>query len=218
MIFDDHRVATCVDTTENGLCYVPWYEYKEGMVMSIMIGLYYLFQTWIPLVVYYTYKKNAFESGATVTNGWYMGAWYTMVYGQFLIFLVPSFIWPFSYIRNPTILGFYAMLSQWLPGFIAFMLDLAIIVQFAIAAATLNDEFIWIEMAFFIVLQVSAFFFTLNKMPLAYNLFYLTKPIAYEAPTNSVVVVVDDEEFFSPDETTEDETIQTANTDTNGTN
>ena len=152
MIFDDHRQPTCLDYNAQGLCVVPWNEYKEGMTMSIMIGLYYIFEGWIPLLVYYTYKKNAFETGATITNGWYKAAWYTMTYGQWIIFLLPAFMWPFSYIRNPTIVVFYALISQWVSGFIAFILYFVVIIEMIVAAVTLNSEPIWVEMAFYTVL------------------------------------------------------------------
>ena len=168
MIFDNYRKPTCLEETSDGLCVVPASEYMEGMSMSFWIGMYYIFEGWIPLLVYYTYKKNAFESGASVSNGWYKAAWYTMVYGQWLVFLLPAFMWPFSYILNPTIVVFYALVSQWVAGFMAFILYFAVTVMYIIAGVTLNTELVWVEMAFYIVLQISAFFFTLNKLPLAY--------------------------------------------------
>lgn len=69
------------------------------------------------------------------------------------------------------------MINQWVSGFLAFILYFMVLIFYIIAGVTLNSELVWVELAFYVVLQVSSFFLTLNKLPLAYQFFYLAESL-----------------------------------------
>ena len=210
-IFDEPKQPTCLELNEDNLCVVPRDEWGEGLAMSLILGFYYMINAGLPITIYYTIKKSAIDAGiiAGTYNIWYQIAWFVMVYGHFIDLVLPFILWPFTYTKHPTILGFYAILTEWAGGFIAWLIYLTATVFLIVAAATLNSELIWYEAALYAVVEAGAFMFTVHEMPTAYELYYYTVPEPY--PTTAV-------NDSSTDTTVEDfteETTQDGATDAN---
>lgn len=70
-------------------------EFREGMLISIVVGLYYTFNAFVPIIAWYGFRRVGVR--AMSDNTFYKIAWYSMYALHFFIFTPMAFIWPMTY-------------------------------------------------------------------------------------------------------------------------
>ena len=91
-------------------------EFNEGMYISIMVGLYYTFNAFVPILAWYGWRRV--DILAMDGNTFYKIAWYSLYALHFIVFTPMAFIWPMTYSGIAVVVEFYD-LANWYLGSVA---------------------------------------------------------------------------------------------------
>ena len=87
-------------------------EFREGMYISLAIGLYYTMNTFAPIIAWYGWRRVPVR--ALTNNRIYQVSWYMLYASHFIIYLPMAVMWPFSYIGSSVIVEFYDIAQTWI--------------------------------------------------------------------------------------------------------
>lgn len=75
------------------------------MWVSIMVGLYYTFNAFVPIIAWYGWRRV--DILAMDGNTFYKMAWYSLYPLHFFVFLPMALIWPMTYTGQSVVINFY---------------------------------------------------------------------------------------------------------------
>ena len=155
-------------------------QYRNGMIISIAVGLYYTFNAFYPILAWYGWRKEDIRTMA-VDNGvnkWYMLAWYVMYGLHFIVFSPMAFLWPFTYLGSTLIVDFYDIANLYLGTVAATLVYLTVTTMFFISMLFYKDSTvitrrqIWLELALYVLVEAFAWYTTIWEYPKAHDQFY----------------------------------------------
>ena|ERR1719469_96635 len=151
-------------------------EYREGLLISVAVGAYYTLNAYLPILVYYAWRKDVISS--MTNNSSYKFAWELLYGTHFFTFLPMALLWPFTYIGSAVIVDFYDVANWYLGTLAAGSIYLTVATAFILAALLYEDTtavsstFIWQEMILYIVLETLAWYTSVYEYPKAHRQFY----------------------------------------------
>ena len=90
-------------------------EFREGMYISLAIGIYYTFNAFMPIIAWYGWRKDDILNLAE--NKIYKLSWYMMYASHFFIFLPMAVLWPFTYFGSSVVVNFYNIANLYLGSY-----------------------------------------------------------------------------------------------------
>lgn len=182
-------------------------EYLEGMLISVVLGVFYTMNAYMPILMWYLVRKD--DILGMKNNDMYKFSWYTLYALHFFVFLPLALLWPFTYIGSSVIVDFYDV-ANWYVGTVgAFIVFITVTALWALSAILyesntyISSSYIWQEMLLYLVIEVFAWYTTVWEYPKAHRQFYYAyyieiaeenKPQSKEASTES-----EDEEEINED-------------------
>ena len=112
-------------------------EYNEGKWISIMVGLYYTFNAFAPIIAWYGWRRV--DILAMEKNIFYKVAWYSMYSLHFFVFTPMAFVWPMTYSGVSVVVDFYDLANWYLGSVVAGFVYVYVASMFALAALFYSD-------------------------------------------------------------------------------
>ena len=151
-------------------------EFREGMLISVVVGLYYTFNAFVPIIAWYGSRRVGVR--AMSNNTMYKIAWYSMYALHFFIFTPMAFIWPMTYTGVTVVIKFYD-LANWYLGTLAAGFVYAYVSFMWLLAALLysdTDEItnrgIWQEMLLYMLIEGFSWYTSVWEYSKAHDQFY----------------------------------------------
>ena len=111
-------------------------------------------------------------------NIFYKLAWYTFIWGHWLVFLPMSFVWPLTYIGNSTVIDFYDMANWYFGTLLAVIVYAIVALMWTLAGifystdAYISSQGIWIELLIYTLVEGFSWFVTVNEYHVAHFQYY----------------------------------------------
>ena len=112
-------------------------EFKEGMWISLMIGLYYTFNAFFPIIIWYGWRRVNIL--AMDSNTFYKMAWYTMYPLHFFVFLPMALVWPMTYTGISAVVEVYDLANWYLGSITAGIVYVSVTFIWMLAAIFYSD-------------------------------------------------------------------------------
>jgi len=114
---DSSACITATGATNNptdGANYSP--EEEKAMMMAHVIkGVIWVLYAYAPMTYWYSWRTSR---KAIIRdkdeNGWYFWTMNILVYGHFLVFTFPAFLFPFTFLDNSAVNRFYILVGYWI--------------------------------------------------------------------------------------------------------
>ena len=151
-------------------------EYNEGKIISIVVGLYYTFNAFVPIVAWYAWRRVGVR--AMSENSFYKLAWYSMYSLHFFVFTPMAFLWPMTYSGVSVVVNFYDLANWWLGSVAASLVYVLVAIMWLIAAVTYTDDDaitqrgIVQEMALYLLIEGFAWYTSVWEYSKAHEQFY----------------------------------------------
>jgi len=153
-------------------------EFSQGMWISLLIGVFYALNGFVPMLVWFGGHKDTVLQ--MQGNKVYKAAWKALFVSHIVVYVPMAVIWPFTYIGSTTIVEFYD-LANWYVGTLAagaifvtvtFMWMLAALSyeeQTSSSSATISESYMWIETLLYIFMEAFGWYTTVWEYPKAHS-------------------------------------------------
>ena len=151
-------------------------EYNEGMWISVMVGLYYTFNAFLPITVWYGERRVGVK--AMEGNTLYELAWYTMYALHFFVFLPMAMIWPMTYTRATVVVEAYDLANLYLGTYAAGVVYIFVAFMWLLAVITFEDTTsitkrgVFYEFLLYVLIENFAWYVTVWEYSKAHEQFY----------------------------------------------
>ena len=175
-----------IETVENQTA-VTEDEYKEGRIISIVVGLYYTFNAFVPIIAWYGWRRP--DILAMTNNTFYKVAWYSLYPLHFIVFTPMAFLWPMTYSGVSVVVNFYDLANWWLGSVVAGFVYIYIASMFALAAlgyeetSAQSSRGIWQEMLLYLLIEGFAWYTSVWEYSKAHEQFYYANRTKLDSPT-----------------------------------
>lgn len=151
-------------------------EYKEGYRISLVVGLYYTLNAFVPIIAWYGSRRVAIL--AMQENTFYKLAWYSMYALHFFAFTPMAFIWPMTYTGVSVVIEFYDLANWYLGSVVAAFIYIYVALMWLLAIAmykptsVITKRSMFQEMLLYMLIEAFAWYTSVWEYSKAHNQFY----------------------------------------------
>lgn len=142
-------------------------EEKSMMMAHVIKGVIWVLYAYAPMTYWYSWRTSR---KAIIRdkdeNSWYFWTMNILVYGHFLVFNLPAFLFPFTFLDNLTVNRFYIIVSYWIGSMLGSAVYAVVTFMFLLTLVTHNDlpsasrAFIAVQMALYAFFTWGSFIFS----------------------------------------------------------
>ena len=149
----------------DGASYSPEEE-KAMMMAHVVKGVIWVLYAYAPMTYWYSRTSRKAIIRDKDENSWYFWTMNILVYGHFLVFTLPAFLFPFTFLDNSTVNRFYILVGYWIGSMLGSAVYTVVTFMFLLTLVTHNDlpsasrTFIAVQMALYALFTWGSFIFS----------------------------------------------------------